>query len=416
MFGHTVQGFHSVMNATKLGQIAAPTATPRALARPRLFPESRLVACHVVSAEQWAGAEAQIAMLLRQLAADTALSLSAIVLGEGRLGEELAKSGIETALIPNAAGRFLASFRDASRFLGGKQIDILHSHKSKENLLALLLAKRFRVPFLVRTRHGMPEPRTLKDRIVYRMESMTAHYVSRVIYVSADLKQRVASNASDDKVTVIRNAVDLVKVQSGFTVAEAKRRLEISPERPVIGIVGRLEAVKRVDLFLDVARFLLRELPSACFVIAGAGREEAALRNSLRGSELERQTLFLGERDDIYDVLRAMDLLLITSDHEGMPTVLLEALALGVPVVARNVGGIGEVISDDLSGRLVNSADAATIARASLPLIHASALRSRLIGNGIKTVQKFSAAENAANYMHVYQSLVSSSARTKATL
>src|SRR5208283_3918598 len=245
---------------------------------------------------QWAGAEAQIAMLLRQLSSDNALSLSAIVLGEGRLGEELAKSGIETALIPHASGRFMGSFRDASRLLQGKKIDVLHSHKSKENLLALLLARRFGVPFLVRTQHGMPEPRTLKDRLVYRMESLSVRYVNRVICVSGDLKQKLASTISGDRITVICNAIDLARVQSPFTVAEAKIRLEISPERPVIGIVGRLEAVKRVDLFLDVARCLSRELPSACFAIAGAGREEAALRDSLRGSDLEARTLFLGER------------------------------------------------------------------------------------------------------------------------
>jgi glycosyltransferase involved in cell wall biosynthesis len=174
----------------------------------------------------------------------------------------------------------------------------------------------------------------------------------------------------------------------------------------VAGIVGRLDPVKRVDLFLEVARCLSHQLPSACFVIAGAGREEAALRDSLRGSELERQVYFLGERGDICDVLRAMDLLLITSDHEGLPTVLLEAMALGIPVVARNVGGISEVICDKVSGRLVNSADAGAIAAAALPLLTTEDSRSRLIGNGLRTVRKFSTALNASNYMHIYQSIV----------
>ncbi len=396
------------MSAANLVPLSTPIANSRALAQAPSLTENRLAVCHVVSAEQWAGAEAQIAMLLRQLAADSALALTAIVLGDGRLSEELANSGIETALIPNSSGRFLGSFRDASRFLQGKKVDVLHSHKSKENLLALLLAKRFGVPFLVRTQHGMPEPRTFKDRVVYHMDRRTARYVNRLICVSGDLKQRLTSKLAGDNIAVIRNAIDLARVHSRFTVAQAKVRLGINPERPVVGIVGRLEAIKRVDLFLDVARCLSRELPSACFVIAGAGREESALRNILRGSDLEGQTHFLGEREDIYDVMRAMDLLLVTSDHEGMPTVLLEALALGVPVVARNVGGIGEVISDNLSGRLVNSADAATIARASLPLLSPGVMRSRLIDNGIKTVTKFSAAQNAANYMHIYQSFHSS--------
>ncbi len=395
------------MNASS-GSIATQIAEPRTLQRNEQRHEGVIAVCHVVSAEIWAGAEAQIAMLLRQLAAQAAFSLSAIVLGEGRLGAELTNCGIETALIARASGRFLGTFREASRLLRGKKIDVLHSHKSKENLLALLLAKRFAVPFLVRTQHGMPEPRTLKDRLVYRMERMTASYASRIVCVSDELQQRLAGKVSGDKLTVIRNAIDLTAMQSRLTPAEAKIKLGISPERQVVGIVGRLELVKRVDLFLEVAHCLSQSMPTACFVIAGTGREEEALKNSLRGSELEQRVLFLGGRDDIYDVLRAMDLLLITSDHEGLPTVLLEAMALGIPVVARNVGGIGEVISDNVSGRLVNSADAAAIAGAALPLLTAGELRSRLIDNGFKTVQAFSATRNAARYMHIYQSMVES--------
>ena len=102
-----------------------------------------------------------------------------------------------------------------------------------------------------------------------------------------------------EDINAIHNAIDLAEVQSGFTVAEAKMRLGINPESLVVGIVGRIEAVKRVDLFLDVARCLSLEMPSACFVIAGAGREETSLRDSLRGTDLERRTFFLGERDDV---------------------------------------------------------------------------------------------------------------------
>jgi len=361
----------------------------------------------VVSAEQWAGAEAQIAMLLRQLSSNPSFALSAIVLGQGKLATELKQCGIETALIPSASGRFLNCLREASRFLRQKKVDVLHSHKSKENLLALLLAKRFGIPFLVRTKHGMPEPRTSKDRIVYGLERLTARFANRVICVSGDLKQTLARELPRKQLAVVHNAIDFAKVHSEFTVAEAKRKLGISTAQQVVGIVGRIEAVKRVDLFLEVAHLISRELPSACFVIAGSGREETALRNSLQGSDLEQWSRFLGERDDIYDVLRAMDLLLITSDHEGLPTVLLEAMALGVPVLARNVGGIGEVICNGMNGVLINSANAAELAAASLSLLTSNALRNELIAGGLKTVTQFSAEHNAALYIDIYHSLVS---------
>ena len=133
-------------------------------------------------------------------------------------------------------------------------------------------------------------------------------------------------------------------ISSSLSVREAKQRLHI-PEDALVVRRRSAGGSERLDLFVDAATRNSRELPGTQFVIAGAGSQEQSLRQLVRNRGLERSVHFLGHRDDVYDVLRAMDLLLITSDQEGIPMALLEAMALEIPcVISRAVGGIPEVI------------------------------------------------------------------------
>src|SRR5579859_8294681 len=111
---------------------------------PRIAPavKPRISVCHVVATDMWAGAEAQIAMLLAELSLEPELSLCAIALGEGRLTDELRACNIDLKVISQPHGRFMGCYREARDWLRGRDVQIIHSHKSKENILALLLAKK----------------------------------------------------------------------------------------------------------------------------------------------------------------------------------------------------------------------------------------------------------------------------------
>jgi len=115
----------------------------------------------------------------------------------------------------------------------------------------------------------------------------------------------------------------------------------------------------------------------------------------------------LGHRDDIHEILGAMDLMLVTSDREGIPMVILEAMALGVPIVARDVGGIREVLDHGVTGILVPSADIEKLTEPCLMLLHDRPLRTRIAQNArTAVVQKYSADANAAQILRLYHSLV----------
>jgi glycosyltransferase involved in cell wall biosynthesis len=195
-------------------------------------------------------------------------------------------------------------------------------------------------------------------------------------------------------------------VRSELSACEAKRRLNLSGDCQVVGYAGRLAPIKRLDVFLAAAKEISRRRPETQFVIVGEGIEDLRLRQIAAASGLSSRVLFLGHRDDIYDVLRAFDIFVLCSDHEGLPMVLLEALYLGVPVVARRVGGIPEVLQDEVSGLLVDSADPRILAEACLRILNDSGLRTRLAEAGCsRMASAFSAEQTADRVSDLYLSL-----------
>jgi len=365
--------------------------------------------CHIVSGDLWAGAEAQLAALLRALSRNPAFNLSAILLNEGHLAEELRDCGFEVKVIPESKSSFVDIVSEAAKFLRRRHVGILHSHRYKENLLAALLAWRCHIPVVIRTQHGAPEPfgglKRLKQSVLQAMDRLVArHATDSIISVSAELKHSLARYVSPGKIALIPNGLDTSAVSSRLSVPEAKTRLGIPPENPVLGYAGRLAPIKRLDILVAAAGEIRSRFPEARFVIAGDGSEKLALRQAVQALGLEDRFLFLGHRDDIYDVLRAFDLFVLTSDHEGLPIVLLEALHLRVPVVARRVGGIPEVVRHGVSGLLVDSPDPRALAEACIKLLRDEDLRSSLGSAGVLRVAAlFSADQTAALTAQLYQ-------------
>ncbi len=373
------------------------------------LPVRNISVCHVVSGDLWAGAEAQIAALLRTLSHNPAFCLSAILLNEGRLAEELRNCGVQVKVIPESENNFANTVSEAAKFLRKRRIHILHSHRYKENLLAALVAWRCHIPVVIRTQHGAPEPfaglKALKQTSLQALDRLVARYATdSIVSVSVELKDSLARYVSPGKIALIPNGLDTSAVSSRLSVAEAKRSLGIPPETPVLGYAGRLVPIKRLDIFIAAAGEIRSRFPEARFVIAGDGSEKLPLRQAVRASGLEDRFLFLGHRDDIYDVLRAFDLFVLASDHEGLPIVLLEALHLRVPVVARRVGGIPEVVQHGISGLLVDTPGPQAFAEACVELLRDKDLRSRLGSAGaLRVAEHFSAEQTAARTAELYE-------------
>ena len=203
------------------------------------------------------------------------------------------------------------------------------------------------------------------------------------------------------RVTVIANGLAV----DNYTLAPQRPRRECL----TVGLVGRLVPVKRVDLFLEIARALLRACPGRYrFCVIGDGPEMAAARAvaaDLAATQGQQAVVFTGFVADAPARIADLDLLLITSDHEGLPMTLLEALALGIPVVAHAVGAIPEVLQHCGGGLLVQEQRAGAYAEAVLALgpNPRAVFDSAMVRE--KLADRYSASANAAATLAVYRQI-----------
>jgi len=154
-----------------------------------------------------------------------------------------------------------------------------------------------------------------------------------------------------------------------------RRELRLAPDQPLIAGVMRLSIEKRPDVFVETIRRLRLAHPTCVAVIAGVGPLEAAIRRRIASLRLEEAVRLLGQRRDVPEILAAADVVLLTSDFEGTPNCLLEAMALGKAVVATDAGGTGEVVEHEHTGLLAEREDVEALSAAVSRLLNDPLLR-----------------------------------------
>ena len=344
-------------------------ALPRLAAAPR-----RLRVCHVVSADLWAGAEVQVATAASYLAGHPGVELTAVLLNEGSLARELRRLGVPVTVMDERRHNALSLLISLTRWLRSHPVEIVHTHRYKETVLGALAAKLAGVPALIRTVHGQSEPMRgwprAKLRTYEALDRWTLRcFADRIIAVSRRMADSLReSGYARGTVVPIHNGVDLRKVRPARPRSHVRRELGVDPAAPLFGTVGRLVPVKGHAHFLRAARLILQSEPGARFLIVGDGPLSSELAVSARHLGIDHACAFVGARTDVYDLVAAMDGFVLPSLDEGIPMALLEAMALGVPVVAAAVGGIPEVVAHRATGLLVDARDEAAVAEACLEL------------------------------------------------
>jgi len=344
--------------------------------------------CHLISGDLWAGAEAQAFTMLKSLSTCDDLDIQAVILNNGKLYSKLCELGLETHLIDETQHGFFAIRRKLTDLLHDQNIDLVHSHRSKENVLAGMMKKKGFTKKLVQTVHGMGEPFTGLRKIKTSLTSMmnrsyTRRFFDRIHAVSHDIEIRLKKYIGPDRIVTIHNAVDDDFFIARPDISKIRNEFGFDDNDFLIGTAGRMVPVKGYDMFLKTARIVADKNTQAKFLLAGDGPIKADLEKMAKEMGLSGSVKFVGFRDDIIDFLGGLDLFIMTSYHEGIPVVLLEAMALGKPITATAVGGILEVIEDGKSGILAAPSDADKFAAKCLEVIRDRELRSRL-GEGAK--------------------------------
>ncbi len=303
---------------------------------------------HIISGDLWAGAEVQAYTLLKHLHHN--VELCVILMNEGELSEKLSALGITPIIIPETTHSSLKIIRKLFTHIRQFNPDVIHTHRQKENILGSL-ANLACVPFSgkltpsVRTAHGAPEfnPKG-KQKIQVWLDRFVGRYLQkRIIAVSEDLAKKLSAIFPVSHIDVIQNGVDIDALKD-LAKMPAEFKLN-APDKTHIGIIGRLEPVKRIDLFLDMAAILIQEQPNKWhFHVIGDGKLKKQLEDQSKHLDISEYVTFHGHRKDIPSCIVALDAIIMCSDHEGTPMTALEALALGTPLVAHSVGGLRELL------------------------------------------------------------------------
>jgi glycosyltransferase involved in cell wall biosynthesis len=358
----------------------------------------------VVSGDLWAGAEKQLLTLVRALHLGKGVMVSVVLMNGGRLEQELNHAGVRVVVLDETQHSALQLLYLLTRCIRELQPDVVHTHRSKENVLGAFAALRCGVPSM-RTAHGAAEHAVplykLHKLFIRFLDWFAGRFLQRrVVAVSEELASRLGRSFGAGRIATIENGLETMEVQPRAARATGTQR--------IIGIAGRLVPVKRVDLFIHAAQRLANERHDfeLHFRVLGDGPLRAELETLAQSLGLQANVEFAGHRNDIDAQLQELDVLVMTSDHEGLPMILLEAMAHGVPIVAHRTGGITSLLDRGACGMLVDEHTPAGYARAISTLLTDVALREQLTRRAAQRLEeRYSANGNADRYHELYRQL-----------
>jgi len=253
--------------------------------------------------------------------------------------------------------------------------DVIQTHGYKANLVGVVLKWRLGVPWLAFS-HGRTDEGP-KTRLYHRLGDFVLRRADRIVAVSAARKAAlIAQGVAPGKIAVVHNAVTL---PSGCVdVAAVRRELGLRGDRPLIAVIGRLSPEKGQAHCVGAMADVVRALPGVQALLLGEGQDEGCLRAQAASLGLGEAVRFAGYRPDLDRLYPAIDLLVLPSLSEGLPNVVLEAMAHARAVVATRVGGVPEVVDDGVSGVLVPAADAPALAHAIVEMLQDAPRRAAM--------------------------------------
>jgi glycosyltransferase involved in cell wall biosynthesis len=258
-----------------------------------------------------------------------------------------------------------------------QKVAIWHGHDYKSNALGLLL-RRWHPMRLVTTTHGWVKF-TRRTPLYYKIDRMCLPRYDRVICVSDDLREEcLAAGVAPDCCSLIANAIDTEQFARTLSTQEAKSRLGFSSDRLLIGGMGRLSEEKGFDHLIRAVHRLIEDGAPVDLAIIGDGDQLGPLSRLIDQLGARDHMRLLGYRTDGLDLYQAMDVFALSSLREGLPNVLLEAMATEVPLVATRVAGVPQLVRHDETGLLVEPGDKDALSAALRRLIDDEALRNRL--------------------------------------
>jgi glycosyltransferase involved in cell wall biosynthesis len=273
----------------------------------------------------------------------------------------------------------LRSVQRVANVIRASRCEVIHAHHRYSSTLVPVAARLAARPSVC-TLYSLPQKGGGRDALKERLCALAASRSRALIFVSeAALEQFAARYRRRPSWRVLHSGIDIETWSPG--PGRVPRKLKIPGGAPVVSITGALRAPKGHALAIAAWHSVLSRVPEARLLIVGDGPERATLRRQVQRAGLDHRVVFAGRTDDErerVDVVRTSDIVLLPSYGEALPIALIEASACARPVVATDVGGVREVVSNGVSGTLIPPGEISAIADALIDLLGDPARRARM--------------------------------------
>lgn len=322
------------------------------------------------------------------------------------IGQQAIDSGIRIFECRMKNGYDFFHLSRCFRFIRKEKFDVIHNHNGSPflNAIKFFLSS----PVVVKHFHGGSVGNE-------KRESGSLPFWNRVSFSSVDhyiacsnhtKKVAMAKHELRDcRVSVLPDGIDLESFQPIKRRAASRKEFGLKDSEKIVGTVARLVPEKSIDKFIEAAKRVSIEVDNVKFLIVGDGKLRPVLEEKVVELDLQDKVVFVGARTDVADLLSTFDIFLLTSDREAFGITLLEAMAMGVPIVAFAVDGVPEVVNETCA-ILVNPGDIEMMSQEALDLFENKSRQRKLIQGGFERVKEFDIAKISKESTEIYRSLM----------
>ncbi|MDX2001537.1 MAG: glycosyltransferase family 4 protein [Chitinophagales bacterium] len=353
---------------------------------------------HISTAMTWRGGERQISYLHSELAKQGVYQLILCAKGSA-MAKHCQEHGWNYVVAKKKGSLSLPFAKAIAQSCKKEGIQMAHIHDSHAHNNALLAQVLF----------GLKIPMVLSRRVDFPISPLSAFKynhpsIRRIICVSQAIRHILAPAIRDKtKLEIIHSGIDLDDVPAKD--AQLRKELGIADEVPLIGNIAAIAPHKDMPTFFDTATIFHKSYPQAHFVWIGEGKVEEH-RAILKQRGMDAYVHLLGFRPNAKALLAALDVMLVTSETEGLGSSILDAMWLQVPIVATQAGGIIELVEEGSTGLLAATKDAKGLARQLERLLNDPELKRQLIANAREKARQFGKERTAELTLNVYKEML----------
>ncbi|HAX61895.1 MAG TPA: hypothetical protein DCX95_04995 [Elusimicrobia bacterium] len=287
----------------------------------------------------------------------------------------------------------LLAFIKIYKILKKEKPDIVHTHSSKAGIIGRWAAYCAKVPKIIHTFHGFgfnDEQNYFVRRIYILAERLAAKITDKLVAVSYQNISKGLKNkiGNEPQYTMIRSGIKLQDYQIDIDVEKKKKEFAIINES-VVGMIACFKKQKAPLDFIKTAKLVCTEKPDVKFVLVGDGVLRKRIESEIKKLNLKKNVLLTGWRKDTNEIIKIFDVFVLTSLWEGLPRVIVESMASGIPVVATYIDGTREIVQEDLTGFVVQPHETEKMAERILRLLNNPDLRKKFSQEAKKRVQEF---------------------------